>query len=206
MNTKLAKTSRPIHALLARRWSPRAFDEARPIAQETLTQLFEAARWAPSCFNEQPWRYLVCNRVTEPDAWADVLACLVEGNRKWARRAPTFIAAIAASHFRDSGNPNRWAPYDTGAASENMFLQATALGLAMHQMGGFDAAKVHARFGVPAEFEVLAIIALGYPGEPALLERQRLEQELAPRTRRSVSEFTHYGRWRQLRAVPGGAR
>jgi nitroreductase len=154
LNTKLAKPSRPIHALLARRWSPRAFDEARPIAQEALTQLFEAARWAPSCFNEQPWRYLVCNRATEPDAWADVLACLVEGNRKWARRAPTLIAAIAASHFSDSGKPNRWAPYDTGAASENMFLQATALGLAMHQMGGFDAAQVHARFGVPAEFEV----------------------------------------------------
>jgi len=206
VNNKTATTSRPIHALIARRWSPRAFDEARPIAQETLTQLFEAARWAPSCFNEQPWRYLVCNRNTEPDAWADALACLVEGNQKWARRAPILIAAIAASHFSDSGQPNRWAPYDTGAASENIFLQATALGLAMHQMGGFDAVQLRARFGVPAEFEVLAMIAVGYPGEPALLERRRLEQELAPRTRRSVSEFTHYGRWRELRALPGGVR
>ena len=128
MMEKPADTQYPIHDLLRQRWSPRAFDD-RPIEGEKLRSLFEAARWAPSSYNEQPWRFIVANKDHETE-WNRLLACLVEGNRTWANRAPVLILSVASLNFEDDSKPNRHAFHDTGMAVENLVLQAAALGLA----------------------------------------------------------------------------
>ena len=146
-----------------------AFDDTRPVEHDKLLAILEAARWAPSCFNEQPWRYLVCDRFSDAASWQKALACLVPGNQRWAERAPVLVAAFSHRQFSRNGKPNRWSAYDNGAASENMCLQACDLGLAIHQMGGFDADRLLHDFDVPDEHEANAMIAIGYPGDPAKL-------------------------------------
>jgi len=136
---KPADAQHPIHDLFKRRWSPRAFSD-QPVESEKLHMLFEAARWAPSSNNEQPWRFIVAIKDNETE-WTRLLACLVEGNRKWAYRAPVLILSVASLNFQDDSTPNRHAFHDTGMAVENLVLQATALGLAAHQMAGFDVEK-----------------------------------------------------------------
>lgn len=195
MNNKVASTSEPIHELLARRWSPRAFDPDQPVSKEALTSLFEAARWAPSCFNDQPWRYLVWDRFGDKAAWERAFGCLVEGNQAWVQYAAVLIAAIAGSEFARNGKPNRWGQYDSGAASENMCLQATALGLSIHQMGGFDAEKLRAEFQIPESFTPVAMIALGHPGDPNSLKESYREMELGPRERRPLGEHFYSDSW-----------
>lgn len=154
--------------------------------------LLEAARWAPSCFNEQPWRYLVCERNVDEAAWSDLLGCLVEGNRRWALRAPVLIAALARAP--DDADAARVAAYDVGAASLNLCLQASALGLASHQMAGFDVERLRAAFAVDARLTPLTVIAVGYPGDLARLDERARTKELAPRVRRAVTDFVVYGR------------
>src|SRR6185295_17472540 len=139
---KPADTQHPIHDLLKRRWSPRAFSD-QPIEAETLRMLFEAARWAPSSNNEQPWRFIVAKKDSETE-WNRFLDCMVEGNRKWAYRAPVLILSVASLNFDEDSAPNRHAFYDTGMAVENLVLQATALGRSAHQMAGFDGEKARA--------------------------------------------------------------
>lgn len=183
-----------IHALLAIRRSPRAFDEARAVPRFEIERLLEAARWAPSCFNEQPWRYLVCERNVDEAAWSDLLACLVEGNRKWAQRAPVLIAALARAP--DNPEAARVAAYDVGAASLNLCLEASALGLASHQMAGFDIEGLRATFALDARLTPLTVIAVGYPGDLQKLDERTRAKELAPRVRRAVTDFVVYGRGR----------
>ena len=190
---KPADTQYPIHDLLRQRWSPRAFDD-RPIEQEKLRSLFEAARWAPSSNNEQPWRFIVANRDYETE-WNRLLACLVEGNRKWAYRAPVLILSAASLNFEDDAKPNRHAFHDTGMAVENLVLQATALGLAAHQMAGFDVEKARADLQIPLGYEPVAMIAVGYPGDPASLPDRLRERELRARSRQPISEWTFCGQW-----------
>lgn len=195
MASKTAATSEPIEALLATRWSPRAFDPDKPVTEAQLVQLMEAARWAPSCFNEQPWRYVICDRNLSEADWQKALECLVEGNRAWAARAPILMAAIADTQFSRNGKKNRWCDYDTGAASENLCLQATALGLATHQMGGFDAQAVSDTFNLPEHCTPVAMIAVGHPGDPNLLTESARESELKARARRPLGEFAFLGDW-----------
>lgn len=190
---KPAPTDYPIHELLARRWSPRAFAE-RPIEPEKLQSLFEAARWAPSSNNEQPWRFLVAVKENHEE-FDRFLACLLEGNRKWAHRAPVLILSVASLHFEDSGKPNRHAVHDTGLATENLLLQATALGLVAHPMAGFDIEKARAEYKIPAGHEPVAMIAIGYPGDPSLLSGTLHEREVAPRRRHPASSFVFSGEW-----------
>jgi len=190
---KPAETQYPIHDLLKRRWSPRAFGE-RAVEADKLRSLFEAARWAPSSNNEQPWRFIVATRDHETE-WNQLLACLVEGNRKWAFRAPVLILSVASLNFEDDSKPNRHALHDTGLASENLVLQATALGLAAHQMAGFDVEKARIDLKIPAGYEPVAMIAVGYPGDPASLPDRLRERELQPRSRRPISEWTYSGQW-----------
>src|SRR6478752_1428486 len=149
---KTAQTEFKIHDLLARRWSPRAFDE-RPVETDTLLTLFEAARWAPSSNNEQPWRFIVANKRHQETDWNRLFECLVEGNRKWAVRAPVLILSVASLNFEDDGKPNRHAFHDTGLAAENLVLQATASGLVAHQMAGFDVEKARGELKIPSGFE-----------------------------------------------------
>ena len=195
MQNKTATTTEPIAELLATRWSPRAFDADGLIATRTLVSLFEAARWAPSCFNEQPWRYLVCDRFRDEERWEMALHCLVEGNQTWAVHAPVLIAAIADTLFSRNGKPNRWCAYDTGAASENLCLQATQLGLAIHQMGGFDSDRVIECFDIPERYEPVAMIALGYPGDPDSLSERQRETELGARSRHPIGDFVFLDEW-----------
>jgi nitroreductase len=183
----------PIHELLTRRWSPRAFDE-RPIEPDTLKSLFEAARWAPSSNNEQPWRFIVASKEQQP-SYDRLCACLVEGNRAWASRAPLLILSVANLNFEDSGKPNRHALHDTGMATENLLLQATALELAAHPMAGFNVEKARADLKIPSGYEPVAMIAVGYPGDPTILPDRLKQRELAARERNQASAFVFSGEW-----------
>ena len=157
----------PIHELLASRWSPRAFDD-RSVETDLLRMLFEAARWAPSSNNEQPWRFIVATKDREAD-WARLFECLVEGNRRWAFRAPVLVLSIASMHFQYNGRPNRHAFHDTGLATQNLVLQAAVHGLMARQMAGFDLEKTRADLQIPSGYEPVSMIAIGYPGDPAVL-------------------------------------
>jgi nitroreductase len=192
---KSADTQHPIHDLLKRRWSPRAFSD-QPVEAEKLRILFEAARWAPSSNNEQPWRFVVANKDNETE-WSRLLACLVEGNRKWAYRAPVLILSVASLNFEDDSTPNRHAFHDTGMAVENLVLQATALGLAAHQMAGFDVEKARADLKIPSGYEPVAMIAVGYPGDPAQLSDRLRAREAQPRVRKPLTEFVYSATWEQ---------
>ncbi len=190
---KLAQTQFPIHDLLQRRWSPRAFSE-RMVESDRLQSLFEAARWAPSSNNEQPWHFIVGTKA-DPPAHDRLVACLKEGNRKWAVRAPVLILSVARLNFEDEGIPNRHAWHDTGMAALSLCLQATALGLIAHQMAGFEIEKARTDLGIPAGYEPVAMIAVGYPGDLASLPDYLRERELKPRERKAVTEFVSHGTW-----------
>lgn len=190
---KPAPAQFPIHDLLGRRWSPRAYDD-RAIEPEKLKSLFEAARWAPSSNNAQPWRFIVASKDHEAD-WKRLLACLVESNRTWAHRAPVLILSVASLNFEDDAKPNRHAFHDTGMAVENLVLEATALGLVAHQMAGFDVEKARADLKIPPGYEPVAMIAVGYPGDPNLLTERLKQRELAPRERNPISTFVFSGEW-----------
>ncbi len=192
-----APTQSPIHELLARRWSSRAFDPDQAVPHDVIVSLCEAANWAPSCFGDQPWRYLICHKFDHPAAWQNVYDCLSPGNQQWAQHAPLFIITTAVTTFSHNDAENRWAGYDAGAASLSLCLQATALGLHTHQMGGYDRDRLRRTFQIPADQQCWAIIALGYPAPLATLPPELQERERKPRTRRPVSsqffvaDFTH---------------
>ncbi len=190
MINKPAKTEAPIHDLIAQRWSPRAFDDQKTVSHAQLLALFEAARWAPSCFGDEPWRYIAWSKHNDAEAWQQAFGCLAEGNQIWVRHAPVLLLATAASRFSHNGKPNRWASYDTGAASENICLQATAMGLRAHQMGGFDADKIQRAFGIPHDYQCMAMIAVGYQAEADLLDANLAQSELAERKRQPLA--THF--------------
>lgn len=195
MTNKTAQTQVPVHDIIARRWSPRAFDANKPVAREQLIAMLEAARWAPSCFGDEPWRYLVWDNNSNQHAWQRAFNCLGEFNQQWVKNAPVLMLATASNIFRHNGKPNAWHAYDTGAASENICLQATALGLFAHQMGGFDAEKIRREFSIPKEFDCLAMIAVGYQTTPDVLETELKEKEVAERTRRPLEENFFENSW-----------
>jgi nitroreductase len=182
-----------IHELLARRRSPRAIDPDRRISKLALCTLLEAARVAPSCFNEQPWRFLVFDG-SDAEALERARSCLSEGNA-WARLAPVLILSVAAERWSRDSSPNRWAEHDVGLASENLALQATSLGFAVHLMAGFDEARARTLFGVPEDFTPIAMIAVGYPGNPEDLPPKLRDRERAPRQRKPIEEIAFAGYW-----------
>jgi len=188
MIDKPAVTQQKINTLLAKRWSGRAFDPTTPISEDHIIALCEAANWAPSCFGEQPWRFILWNKHQNEQDWQQALECLSPGNQEWAQHAPLLILAASVTTFRHNGADNRWAGYDTGAASLSLCLQATSLGLISHQMGGFDREKLRTTFTIPDEFECCAMIAIGYPAPLDTLNQEQLERELKPRERRPLSE------------------
>jgi len=192
---KPAHTQFPIHDLLKKRWSPRAFDE-RPVEVNKLLSLFEAARWAPSSNNEQPWRFLVATKENKAE-YDRLFNCLIEGNQQWAHHAPMLLLSVAKLQFED-GSPNRHAFHDTGMAAENLVLQATALGLVAHQMAGFRIDQARADCQIPEGYEPVAMIAVGYPGDPAQLSDRLRAREGQPRVRRPLTEFLYSATWKQL--------
>jgi nitroreductase len=197
---KPAPVEAPIHELIRHRWSPRAFSD-KQVPPEVLRSLFEAARWAPSSNNQQPWVYIVAAR-DDSDNFAKLVGTLVEFNAAWASNAP--VLAIAVSNLKfDNGTPNRNAFYDTGAATALLSVQATAQGLFVHQMAGFDPQKAKQVFAIPEGWEPIAAFALGYPGDPASLPEKLRDRELAPRTRKPIADFVMTGQWGHTASFAG---
>ena len=186
-----ALTTYPVIPVIANRWSPRSFDPERLVDAQTVGSLFEAARWAPSSGNEQPWRYIVGLNFDE--AYRAVLGCLAEGNRLWAANAPLLFVAVSKTTRNDRPNPHF--AHDVGASLENLFLQAIHLGLHGHYMAGFSADRVRQTFGVPDGFEPVTACAVGYLGDLNLLPDELKQRELRKRERNPFSEFVFTGAW-----------
>jgi nitroreductase len=189
-----APAAAPIHELISHRWSPRAFDP-KPVEKEKLRSLFEAARWAASSYNAQPWYFIVATK-DDPENYNKVLSTFVEFNQGWAKNAPVVALSVAAHKMPHDGAQNRHAFHDVGQAAANLSLQATSLGLQVHQMAGIVPEKAREVFGIPENFEAVAGIALGYPGDHMTLPEGRLRDgETGKRERRPASSFVFTGKW-----------
>jgi len=190
-----AKSEYPVHALIQNRWSPRALSE-KPISRETLRSLFEAARWAPSSKNEQPWAFIVATK-DQPEEFARILSTLVEFNQSWAKRAALIGIAVSEMEFACNQHPNRNAFYDTGAAMSQLTTEATARELFVHQMAGFDPYKAIEVLHIPKGWEPIVTFTVGYAGDPNSLPEPLREHELAARSRKPIAEFVMSGKWGQ---------
>jgi len=186
----------PINSAIASRWSGVAFDAERPISQEQLLAIMEAGRWAPSCFGDQPWRFIVCNKSENPEAWQKLYDSLAEGNQGWCANVPILIAACHDTQFSMNDNPNPWAAYDTGAASVSMCLQATDLGLMSHQMAGFSAELISEKFTIPERYKSIAVLAIGYQVAEENIPEALKGRELAPRKRNDLKDNFFMGNWK----------
>jgi nitroreductase len=198
MTANPAVTDHPIHPLLEARWSPRAFAPT-PLTAEQILSLLEAARWAASGGNVQPWSFVIVPRDDAP-AFARLLGSLAEGNQVWAQHAPLLLLAVAHLE-REPGKPNPYALYDLGQAVATLSVQATALGLRVHQMAGFDPEQARAAFAIPADYAPVTVIAVGVQGDPTTLPEQLYGRELAARTRKPLESFVFGGAWGQPLAL-----
>jgi nitroreductase len=190
---KPASVEFPVHDLIKNRWSPRAFSD-KPIPKEVLQSLFEAARWAPSSNNEQPWAFIVATK-DDQENFEKSLGALVEFNAGWARKAPVLVIAVAKLAFAKNNAPNRNAQYDVGAASLQLSIEATARGLFVHQMAGFDPETAKEAYNIPQGWEPIAAMAIGFPGDASSLPEPYQTRERAPRTRKPIREFVMSGEW-----------
>jgi len=197
MIEKPADTEQTIETVIAERWSGRAFDASVPVSDEHVIALCEAARWAPSCFGDQPWRFIIWNKHQDETRWQQALECLAPGNQEWAKNASILILAASVKTFSHNDKENRWVGYDTGAASISLCLQATAMGLMSHQMGGFDGDKLKSTFAMPDNIECWAMIAVGHPAALDSLTEEQLERELSARQRRPLTEQFFDGAWQK---------
>jgi nitroreductase len=188
-----APAEHPLNQLILDRWSPRAFSD-QEIAPADLASLFEAARWAPSSNNEQPWAFIVARR-SDKDDFEQALLPLVEFNANWAKHAAVLGFAVAELAFAKNGSPNRNAQYDTGAAMLQLSIEATARGILVHQMAGFDPETARDVFTIPAGWDAIAAFAMGYPGDPASLPQPYRDRETAQRVRKPLREFVMSGKW-----------
>lgn len=191
---KPANNDYPVHELIERRWSPRDFSE-EPVEVAKLRSLFEAARWAPSSYNDQPWYFIVGRSKDESGTYQKVFDSLVEGNQSWAESAPVLGLSVARLRFERNGEPNRHAYHDVGLAMENLVLEALNRELFVHQMAGFSQQQAREHFEIPAEHEPVAAFALGYPEDPENLSEDRRESETSDRSRRSLEESVFTEKW-----------
>jgi len=187
---KPAPADHPIFDLLARRWSTRAF-AGRSVEREILVSLFEAARWAPSSGNGQPWSYLMATK--ENFAEHERLAGVLNPGNAWARQAPVLALSVAA--LDRAGRPNRHAHHDLGLANENLVIQAVSMGPAVHMMAGFGVEMAREVFEIPVSHDPVAMMAIGYPGDPASLPEDLRQKELAPRQRKPIGDFVFSGKF-----------
>jgi nitroreductase len=193
---KIAEADHEILDLIRQRWSPRAFDAARDVDRDDLLRLFEAARWAPSSYNEQPWGFVVAERERTPAAYQAMADGLLGHNPLWATTAPVLVLAAVRLLLERNGEPNPHAWYDTGQAVALFTLQATSQGLGVRQMQGFDPVAARDACGVPADYEPAIIMAVGYPGDPDALQVESLRlSERKPRVRRPMASFVFGERW-----------
>lgn len=189
---KNAETDYPVHALIAKRWSPYVFSD-RTIPKEDLCSLFEAARWTMSSYNAQPWRYILGIR-GHSDALRDqIFSVLLEGNQVWAKQAPVLVLGLAEHNFEHNGKPNRAAVHDLGAASAQLTLEATARGLCVHQMVGIDPDKARKVFDLPDSIEPVTGLAIGYPGNTDDTDEEYASRDERPRERKSLQDILLLG-------------
>jgi nitroreductase len=191
--SRRATTDHPIHDLLANRWSPSVFSD-RTVSAEDLRSLFEAARWAASSYNEQPWSYIVATK-DEPQEFSRVLSCLVEGNQAWAKAVPVLAIGCTSLLFKKNGKPNGAALHDLGLAAGNLCAEATARGINVHQMIGILPDKVRQEFKVPEGVQPLTALAIGYAGDPNTAPENIRQRDLTPRTRKPLRDFIFSGEW-----------
>lgn len=182
-----------IHELIANRRSPRAFSD-QPIESAKLLSLFEAARWSPSSANEQPWRFIVATK-DDSRVFSSLVESLKEGNRRWADRAPMLVLALAQSTYSKTGSAYRHSWYDLGQSVAHLSVQATALGLAVHQMGDFDSDKARQLLSIPEEFAPVIMFAVGYLDHPGTLPDDLRKREQAPRSRKRLQDFVYTEEW-----------
>lgn len=182
-----------VNSLILSRRSPRAYSAA-PVDDMIMKKLFEAARWAPSCYNNQPWRFLYAHKGTP--AYDKLLQTAVEFNQNWAKNAPVLMLSVAKTTFDFNNEPNAHAWHDVGMAMQNLAIQATELGVIVHQMAGFDPKKAKQVFHIPDGFEPVALVAVGYPGSKESLPEELRKMEDAPRVRRPIEEFAFEGAWK----------
>lgn len=191
MQPQPTDTSVPLLDAIAGRWSPRAFS-SEAVRDDDLLGLLEAARWAPSCFGAEPWRFVIGRRGS--GAGHELIAeCLVPANRLWAEKAPILMVTVAVQNFEYNGEPNRWASHDLGIAMGQLGVEATARNLILHQMGGFDADLARKKLKLPDGFDPLAAVAIGHPGDPTELPEELAEREAAPRSRKPLHEIVFDG-------------
>lgn len=184
-----------INETIANRWSGRAYDASQAVTSEQIIALLEAARWAPSCYGDQPWRLIVWNKNTDTQAWQQAFDCLAPSNQTWVKDAPVLFLVCANTLFNHNQQPNRWAQYDTGAAAENLCLQAASMGLMAHQMGGFNADLARDTFNIPAQFIPMAMICVGFAADIATVTGEALTRETAARSRRPLHELFFADAW-----------
>ena len=188
-------TSVDIYPLISSRWSGVAYAPDKAVSTEAIKSMAEAARWAPSCFGDQPWRVLFCNKHTDPVAWDKAFQCLAEGNQPWCQYAPVLAILCADSKFTKNDNPNGWGKYDTGAAALSICLQARAMDMMTHQMAGFSPEKASDAFAIPGRYEPVAMMTIGFQAKDNEIPKEFRERELAPRSRRPLGEMFFQGEW-----------
>ena len=193
---KHASPDHDVLDLIRRRWSPRAFDASRDVTRTDLLRLFEAARWAPSSLNEQPWRFIVTERARSPEAFAALMGTLTGHNPSWAGAAPVLVLLAVRMTLERNDAPNRHAWYDAGQASAFLVMQATSMGLSVRQMEGFDHARAAGICRVPEPFEAAVMLAIGYAGDPeSLVVDKHREAERTPRSRKTVGDLVYGSVW-----------
>lgn len=187
-------TTLPLVPAIKKRWSPVCFS-GEPIEQEKIDTLFEAMRWSQSSFNEQPWRVVYATK-DHPEDFERLASLLNEGNA-WAKNAYMLFFIACSPNFARNNKLNRNAEYDTGAAINNLFLQAVEMNLIAHEMAGFDAEKGMEILKFPGEWKPLAMMAVGYPEDPAKFPKEMQDRQKTPRNRKEISEVAHIGMWQQ---------
>jgi nitroreductase len=197
--SKRAIPDHPIHDFIAKRWSPYAFSD-RAVSKEDLLRLFEAARWAPSSYNEQPWSYIVATQDNKEE-FERLHSCLVEGNQPWTKIVPVLAIGLTTLNFKRNGKPNEAAVHDLGIASATLTFEATARGLHVHQMIGIVPERVRELYGVPMDVAPKTGIAIGYLGDSNALPDPYRERDLAERTRKPLAEFVFGGKWGEAAGV-----
>lgn len=191
---KPAKTKYPIHQLIKNRWSPVCYDNSRKIESEKIGSLFEAIRWAPSCFNEQPWHFIMATK-DNPEEYDKLLSCLAEYNQLWVKNASLLMIAVTKLYFAQNQKPNRHAFHDIGLGLSNLSLQAEAMSLRLRFMAGFDVEKTQNIYHIPEGFEPVTAIAIGYEADPNQFESELQERDKAPRIRKPLSDFVFTNSW-----------
>lgn len=198
-HAKHAQPDHPIHELIAKRWSPYAFSD-RPVSKEDLHSIFEAARWAPSSYNEQPWSYVIATQESKAE-FEKLHSCLVEGNQPWTKIVPVLAIGCVSTKFKRNDKPNAAAEHDLGIAAATLTFEATARGLHVHQMIGILPDRVRELYQVPEDVKPLTAIAIGYLGDIDKLDDNYKPRDLAERTRKPLSEFVFAGKWGEASVV-----